>query len=156
MQPIDSKKRILTFPEVIGHALMLYGFKGEKFTKAALLLMEEMKVQGCEAVNINNTVFIGHYTPDRRTAVLKVLNADTHKNLLGNVQLFLQKSKEDGTDLFVYFHDDKTPTPIFSFIEQKKLGSIQTGKNEDGKFATIINLSPGPSYMQRQEEAEIE
>lgn len=150
MSIVDSKKQMLSFPEIIVNALASYGFKGEEFTKAALLTMEEIKMKGCEARNVCNTVFICHFTPDRRTAMLKVLNADTHANLLNNVQTFLEQAKENGTDLFVYFHDDKSPMPIFNYIEKQRIGVTQTEQNSKGQFATLINLDPNPDHLQEQ------
>lgn len=142
MQPIDSKKKTLTFPEVVGHAITGSGLKGMELAKAIYMTLEEMKMPTAEAINVKNTVFLGHFTQDKKTAYLKVFNVDTYKNFLGNLEVYLRDAANNGTDMFVYPYTDNSADAVFNHLRKKSIATVETRKDKDGKMIAIIMLDP--------------
>lgn len=142
MQPIDSKDKILTFPEIVGHAIAGSGLKGMELAKAILLTTEEMKMETARAINVKNTVFLGHYTPDKKTAYLKIFNVDTFKNFLGNLEVFLRDAAAHGTDMFVYRYDNHSADAVFNHLRKKSIATVETNKTTDGDLLAVVLLDP--------------
>lgn len=139
-QAIDSNKKILTFPEVLGHAIAGAVKDTTEFQKAMMLTLKELEMESAEAINIKNTVFLGHFSPDRRTALLKVFNADTYKNFLGNLEIYLRDALQHGTDMFVYQYKDNSAEAVFNHLRKKAIATVETNKTKDGQPIAIIIL----------------
>lgn len=141
MNEVDSNKRILTFPEVLGHSLAGSGLSKEKFQQAMMLTLKEMEMPTAEAINVKNTIFLGHFTPDRKTALLKIFNADTFKNFLGNVEIYLRDALAHGTDLFVYPYQNHSAEAVFNHLRKQGI-TVETRKGDDGQMLALVILDP--------------
>lgn len=141
-QAIDSKEKTLTFSEIIGQSIAGSGLKGMDLAKAILLTMEELKMETARAINVKNTVFLGHYTPDKKTAYLKIFNVDTFKNFLGNLEVFLRDAIENGTDMFVYRYENNSADAVFNHLRKKNIATVETNKTTDGQPIAIVLLDP--------------
>lgn len=139
MQVVDSKKKILTFPEILGHAIAAASKDKQAFQKSLMMALEEIKMPSAEAINIKNTLFLGHFTPDRKTALLKVFNADTFKNFLGNLEIYLRDALQHGTDLFVYPYENHSAESVFNHLRKRNI-TIETRSSKDGKMVAVIML----------------
>lgn len=137
---IDSRKRILTFPEILGHSISSSVRDKVEFQKAMMLTLKELEMESAEAINVKNTIFLGHFTPDRRTALLKVFNADTYKNFLGNLEIYLRDAFQHGTDMFVYQYDNRSAEAVFNHLSKKSIATVETHKNEKGQMIAILLL----------------
>lgn len=142
MQPIDSNKKILTYPEIIGYAIAGSGLKGMELAKAMYVAMEEIRMPTAESMNIKNTVFLGHFTPDKKTAYLKIFNVDTYKNFLGNLEVYLRDAAKHGTDMFVYHYENHSAEAVFNHLRKKGIATVETGKNKDGDLLAVVLLDP--------------
>lgn len=141
-QTIDSNKKLLSFPEVIGQAIAGSGLKGMDLAKALVMTIEEMKMDTAKAINVKNTVFLGHYTPDKKTAYLKIFNVDTFKNFLGNLEAYFRDAMHRGTDMFVYQYENHSADAVFNHLRKKGIATIDTHRNDDGQMIAIILLDP--------------
>lgn len=141
-QSIDSNKQILTFPEVLGHAIAGSGISTKEFPRAMMLTLHEMQMPSAEAINVKNTVFLGHFTPDRRTAYLKIFNADTFKNFLGNLEIYLRDALKHGTDMFVYQYENHSADAVFNHLRKKAIATVETHKTTDDKLIAVVILDP--------------
>lgn len=142
MEAIDSKKQILTFPEILGHAIAGSGVSKLDFQKSMMMTLEEIKMESSEAINVKNTIFLGHFTPDRKTAYLKIFNADTFKNFLGNLEVYLRDAASHGTDMFVYPYENHSAEAVFNHLRRKGIATVETRSDKSGKMAAIILLDP--------------
>lgn len=142
MQPIDSNKQILTFPEVIGRAIASSGIGKVEFQNELMLTLKELEMPSAEAINVKNTVFLGHFTPDKKSAYLKIFNIDTFKNFLGNLEIYLRDALQHGTDMFVYQYKDNSAEAVFNHLRKKAIATVETNKTKDGKLLAIIMLDP--------------
>lgn len=141
-QVIDSNKQIITFPEIIGRAIAGSGLSTTDFQKAMMLTLKELEMPSAEAINVKNTVFLGHFTPDRRTAYLKIFNVDTFKNFLGNLEIYLRDALKHGTDMFVYRYDNHSADAVFNHLRKKSIATVETNKTTDGDLIAIVLLDP--------------
>lgn len=139
MNPIDSKKQILSFPDILVHAIAAGSASKLEFQKAMMLTLKELEMQSAEAINVKNTVFLSHFTPDRKTAYLKVFNADTFKNFIGNLEIYLRDALQHGTDMFVYIYEDSSADAVFNNLRKRGI-TVETNKNEKGQMIAIILL----------------
>ena len=142
MQSIDSNKQILTFPDILGRAIAGSGVDKTEFQTAMLLTLKELEMPSAEAINIKNTVFLGHFTPDRKTAYLKIFNVDTFKNFLGNLEIYLRDALQHGTDMFVYQYESHSADAVFNHLRKKGIATIETHKNKDDQMLAVVILDP--------------
>lgn len=142
MQPIDSNKQILTFPEVIGRSIAGSGIDKLEFQKRMMLTLKELEMPSAEAINVKNTVFLGHFTQDRKTAYLKIFNVDTFKNFLGNLEIYLRDALQHGTDMFVYQYESHSADAVFNHLRKKGVATVDTHKNKDGQMIAVVILDP--------------
>lgn len=142
MNPIDSKKHILMFPEILGHAIAGSGLDKLEFQKAMMLTLQELQMENTEAINVKNTIFLAHFTPDRKTAYLKIFNADTFKNFIGNLEVYLRDALQHGTDMFVYRYENHSADAVFNHIMKKGIGTVEKHKTTDGDLLAVVLLDP--------------
>lgn len=151
MQPIDSNNQILTFPEILGRSIAGAVKNTTEFQSAMMLTLKELEMESAEAINIKNTIFLGHFAPDRRTALLKVFNADTYKNFLGNLEIYLRDALQHGTDMFVYQYDNNSAEAVFNHLRKKSIATVETNKTKDGQPIAIIILDPNLVQVEKQD-----
>lgn len=141
-QAVDSNKKILTYPEIIGQSIAGSGLKDMDLAKAMYLTMEELRMPTAESMNIKNTVFLAHHTPDKKTAYLKIFNVDTFKNFLGNLEVYLRDAAKHGTDMFVYRYDNHSADAVFNHLRKKSIATVETHKTTDGDLLAVVLLDP--------------
>lgn len=142
MNPVDSKKQILMFPEIIGRSIAGSGVDSKKFQELMMLTLKELEMPSAEAINVKNTVFLGHFTPDKKTAYLKIFNADTFKNFLGNLEVYLNDALQHGTDMFVYRYENHSADAVFNHIMKKGIATVEKHKTTDGDLLAVVLLDP--------------
>ena len=90
MKPIDSKKKQLTGQEIITRAVYATDLKGLDPQVALIGIAKELTMDSVEPKQYGNSVFIGHYIPDRTGVYMRVLNIDTAKNLIDNGERYFK------------------------------------------------------------------
>lgn len=102
MKIIDSNKKIIPGPEIIAKDIYNSSeeeLDGETPQVALIAIAQELSMDGVEAKQFGNSVFIGHYTEDK-TGVLTThaINIDTARNFVNNVEKYFKHLLTQGVD----------------------------------------------------------
>ena len=140
MKYIDSKKNQLTLPEIIGHFVMANGLTGEKAAVQMLTIMEEMRLPDAEGINIGNTVFISHYTKDKKSLLGWIANVDTEKNLVNNAESYIRYLIDNDVEVAFFGHPSADIKPLTKRLEEARLGRTKTKMGTNGIYITEVKL----------------
>lgn len=93
MKTIDSKKKLLSGPEILtrvvyeGDSKMLKGLDPHI---VMIGLSKELTMDGADPKQFGNTVFIGHVTQDKTGVYMRAFNIDTAKNYADNGEKYIK------------------------------------------------------------------
>jgi len=148
MQTVDSNQRQLDIHEIITMAVK--NLEGDKPIQDILIaIYEETSMDGCEVVNIGNTVFIGHRGKDKNKSKMvgRPLNVDTGRNFIKNILRYIAYIQEQGITHYTSQFEGDVLLPAMRVIH-KKLQDTDTefavGKDEDGAYVVHIKLGKDP------------
>lgn len=101
MKTIDSKKKLLEGPEIITRVVndMDSTQLGGNEPKIALIgIAKELSMDGVEVKQFGNSVFVGHYIPDKTGVYMRAFNLDTAKNYVDNGEKYVKYLMDQGVD----------------------------------------------------------
>lgn len=138
MEVFDSKKKRLSMQEIMIRALKNQLDTINVPLEVALLqLVEEIKMPGSEALQIGNTVFITHYSPESKVCAMFALNVDSARNYINNGEVYVRRLMSKGMKGFMTSYTKESFGVPFKQLEKLHLGIVQTNK-KDGKFVTSV------------------
>lgn len=147
MEVIDSKQKQLTLQEVIVHAVHNYqGQMDIPVANALLLIMEELKLPNSEAIQFGNSVFITHYNKGKTAAVMRVLNVDTAKNMLANIEPYIRRLLQLGVEELVTTYTQKSFEMFLREVEKRKIGTYKVKQFKDNYYAAVIKMPMAKKY----------
>lgn len=147
MEVIDSKQKQLTLQEVIVHAVHNYKDQMDiPVANALLLIMEELKLPNSEAIQFGNSVFITHYNKGKTAAVMRVLNVDTAKNMLANIEPYIRRLLQLGVEELVTTYTQKSFEMFLREVEKRKIGTYKVKQFKDNYYAAVIKMPMAKKY----------
>ena len=120
MQTVDSNQRQLDMHEIITMAVK--NLEGDKPIQNILMaIYEETSMDGCEVVNIGNTVFIGHRGKDKNKTKMvgRPLNVDTGRNYIKNMLRYIAYIQEQGITHYTSQFKEDTLLPAMRVMEKR-------------------------------------
>lgn len=141
MQVFDSKKKKLGMQEILVRAMENQKESlGVPLEHALLQIVAELQMEGSEAIQFGNTLFVTHYAPESKTCVMYALNVDTARNYINNGELYVRRLIKKGIKGFVTSYTTESFGVPFKQIEKNKLGVVETRK-KNGKFMTVVQFN---------------
>lgn len=141
METVDSKKQKLSLQEIMIRSLYAQQKQLDRpIEQAMLLIVEELKLPGSEAIQFGNTVFITHYAAQSPLCAMYALNADTAKNYIANGEKYVRYLIKNGIQGFVTSYQTESFGVPFKQIQKNKLGIVETVKNGN-RFTTVVKLT---------------
>lgn len=140
---IDSKKEQLAGSAVIGSALHSYDLKGIPVYAALAAIAKETTMPGCDVIQFGNTVFITHFSADKKSVFMRALNIDTAKNYVDNGERYIRYLLTKNVNTMVTQYSVESYGAPFQVLKRSKLGNGMTFENlraENGDFITIVHL----------------
>ena len=113
-QVVDSKQKELDTNAIITIAIQETGVQLDVGTAYASII-NEIKSKGTTAIREGNTIFIIHHVKDR-IGTFRPLNADTARNYIENVKVFLTAAYTLGFDTMYTQFQDPTLLSLFKII----------------------------------------
>lgn len=148
METVDSKKKKLAFQEVMVRAIVSQKKDLDVPVDHALMsLIAELQMPNTEAIQFGNTVFISHYSPESPMCAMYALNVDTAKNYINNGEMYVRHLIKNGITGFVTTYKTESFGIPFKQIEKNRLGIVETGKTQGGRFMTVVKL-----YQKKKQE----
>lgn len=142
METFDSKKKKLTLQEVMIRALHnQLNTLTVPFDQALMQMMAELQMPNTEALQLGNTLFITHYSPQSPVCAMYALNVDTAKNYVDNGELYVRHLIKRGITGFVTSYKQESFGVPFKQIERNNLGIVDTTKTKGGNFMTIVKFT---------------
>lgn len=146
MAIINSKKEKLSMPEVITHAVANEDKehrlpKGVTLQAAILAITKELTMKSAEHTQIGNTVFIAHYSDDRKEVFMRALNVDTARNYLDNSIEFTKHLMRAKVERMVSDFNGSAPMHIFNTIAHEdfaKNWGMKIFKMENGGHRAYV------------------
>jgi hypothetical protein len=120
MQIVDSNQRQLDIHEII--IMAVKNLEGNKPIQNILMaIYEETSMDGCEVVNIGNTVFIGHRGKDKNKTKMvgRPLNVDTGRNYIKNMLRYIAYIQEQGITHYTSQFKEDTLLPAMRVMEKR-------------------------------------
>tara|TARA_R100001510_G_C7587838_1_gene158529 strand:- start:335 stop:796 length:462 start_codon:yes stop_codon:yes gene_type:complete len=120
MQTVDSNQRQLDIHEII--IMAVKNLEGDKPIQNILMaIYEETSMDGCEVVNIGNTVFIGHRGKDKNKTKMvgRPLNVDTGRNYIKNMLRYIAYIQEQGITHYTSQFKEDTLLPAMRVMEKR-------------------------------------
>lgn len=143
MQLVDSKVEKLPTEQVIQIFAENQDLGDVPVYAAILGVVKESSLPNTEVIQFGNTVFIGHYTEDKKKVVMRTFNVDTADNLITNAQEYARHLVVNGVEqLFTQF-DDPSFINLVKIIERFPVTVGQEvffGQNKKGKYQMLIKF----------------
>ena len=153
MNTVDSTKNKLSLQEIMIRSIHEQrGGLSVPFEQALLLLVEELQMEGSEAIQFGNTVFISHYSPESPTCFMYALNVDTAKNYIKNGELYTRYLMKRGMNGFMTSYNNESFGVPFKQIERNNLGTVHTFK-QGKRFVTAVMFNKQRSKQQEEQNA---
>ena len=149
MQIVDSNQKQLDIHEIITMAVNNLDTGEMPIQSVLMAIHKETSMDGCEVVNIGNTVFIGHRGKDKnKTKVVgKPLNVDTGRNYIKNMLRYGAYLQEQGITHYTTQFEGSELLPAMRVIH-KKLQDTDTefavGRTEDDAHVVYIKFGKEP------------
>lgn len=142
----NSKKEQLGMPEVITHALANEARanrlpEGVSFQAAILAVTKELTMQSAEHKQIGNTVFIAHYSDDRKEVYMRALNVDTARNYLDNSIEYTKYLAKQGVERMVSDFKGDTVLHIFNAIAKDYIDAgwgMKVVRTDNGGYRAYV------------------
>jgi hypothetical protein len=116
------------------------------------MLIEELQMQGSEAIQFGNTVFISHYSQESPTCFMYALNVDTAKNYMHNGELYTRYLMKKGMNGFMTSYTNESFGIPFKQIERNNLGTVHSWK-QGKRFVTAVMFNKQRSKKQEEQNA---
>jgi hypothetical protein len=118
---LDSKKKLLSTPEIIAKATQSADLKGVPAYAALTGIIKELSLPNTEVKQFGNTVFIGHRnSKNNDQIVVRAINIDSAKNLIDNCEMYLKFLVNSGIKQMATFPIDSNEyTNIFKILQRK-------------------------------------
>ena len=145
MQIVDSNQKQLDIHEIITMAVNNLDTGEMPIQSVLMAIHKETSMDGCEVVNIGNTVFIGHRGKDKnKTKVVgKPLNVDTGRNYIKNMLRYGAYLQEQGITHYTTQFEGSELLPAMRVIH-KRLQETDTefavGKTENEAHVVYIKF----------------
>ena len=149
MQIVDSNQKQLDIHEIITMAVNNLDTGEMPIQSVLMAIHKETSMDGCEVVNIGNTVFIGHRGKDKnKTKVVgKPLNVDTGRNYIKNMLRYGAYLQEQGITHYTTQLEGSELLPAMRVIH-KRLQDTDTefavGQTEDDEYGVYIRFGKDP------------
>ena len=149
MQIVDSNQKQLDIHEIITMAVNNLDTGEMPIQSVLMAIHKETSMDGCEVVNIGNTVFIGHRGKDKnKTKVVgKPLNVDTGRNYIKNMLRYGAYLQEQGITHYTTQFEGSELLPAMRVIH-KRLQETDTefavGKTENEAHVVYIKFGKEP------------
>jgi len=149
MQTVDSNQRQLDIHEIITMAVENLDTGEMSIQSVLMAIHKETSMDGCEVVNIGNTVFIGHRGKDKNKTKMvgRPLNIDTGRNFIKNILRYIAYIQEQGITHYTSQFEGDTLLSAMRVVH-KRLQDTDTefavGRTEDGMYAVYIRLGKEP------------
>ena len=135
-QLVDSNTQKLEMKQVI--KIAAENTKSEySFDQVFMAIMKELTLPGSIVVQLGNTVFIAHRSPeDPGTAEMRALNADTAQNFLTNCEQFAKIAYDKyNIDTISSQYTDPTLNNIWAYVGRNRPANMgyNIKKTADGK-----------------------
>jgi len=151
MALINSKKKQISQGEIIVHAVMDAGFTGQAAAIEMSKVVAELDQPNCYGITIGNTLFISHSNEKRTDVFLRVINVDTHKNLINNIEIYVRRAKSSGVKTIVYADPDSSTVTLMDHIKKLHLAIVQVERSkETGWYVFVLTF---PEDMKQQNQA---
>ena len=142
---VDSKHKHLTISEIIKTSLQETNSK-YNFNSGFSLIMKELSLPNCKAIQIGNTLFMLSTSQNESTHVFfRALNADTAKNYIENSRKFFKIMHKKGVKVLVSQFNSSSILHIFNIIGKEiqktnpEMG-MKITKTKNGFYQAAINL----------------
>ena len=153
MKLVDSKSKKLSMQEIIIHASERDKDNAPMPLAGIIMsIMEELRLPNSEARQFGNTLFISHFSADKKMCIMRALNMDTPRNFINNGELYTRHLIKMGTVYFYTIYTNESFGLPFRQIEKHKLGRVLTGKTVYGDFETHVLLNT-PKNKEQQDAA---
>ena len=153
MNTVDSTKNKLSLQEIMIRSI--YDQKDSltmPIEQALLMLVEELKMPGSEAIQFGNTVFISHYSQESPTCFMYALNVDTAKNYIKNGELYTRYLMKRGMKGFMTSFTQESFGVPFKQIERNNLGTVHSYK-QGNRFVTAVLFNKQRNKQQEEQNA---
>lgn len=154
MKPIDSKKQQLSLPEIIGQFVVGVGYEKTDAAKQMLVIMHEMQMPDAEGLNIGNTVFVSHYTKDKKKLMGWVANLDTKENFINNVEQYIRYIIENGVEAAIVGYLNNDGSDVANRVTKHKLAKVTTKRGENGIYVSEFLIANPVEEQKEQEQTE--
>lgn len=148
MQMVDSNQRQLDIHEII--TMAAENLKNDTPIQTVLMAIhKETSMDGCEVVNIGNTVFIGHRGKGKNKTKMvgRPLNADTGRNYINNILRYAAYLQEQGITHYTTQFEGEELLPAMRVVH-KRLQDTDTefavGKTKDDTYVVYVRLGKEP------------
>ena len=140
---VDSKQEQLAGSAVIGTALHSYDLKGIPVHAALAAIAKETTLPSCDVIQFGNSVFITHFSADKKAVYVRALNVDTAKNYVDNGERHIKYLLSKNVDTLVTQYSVESYGAPFKVLKRNKLGEKMTFEDKraaNGDFITIVHL----------------
>lgn len=149
MKIVNSKTKKLELAEIIMQSLAR-DVKAEALPKgvsveaAILSITAEMSMDNTEPIQIGNTVFISHFSKDRKEVAVRALNMDVATNYIQNAVEYGDWLQEQGVERFTTdFYDENIRqllTAVFKKTVRRSGGGYKIFKLQNGGFRAYVQI----------------
>lgn len=153
MAIVNSKKKQLEQGEIIVHAVLDAGLKGQKAAIAMSTVVAELDQPDCYGTVIGNTLFISHVSEDKSNVFLRVINVDNNKNLVRNVEVYIRRAKHNGVKTIVYADSDSSHVGIMEHIKKLHLAIVQMERSKKTGWYVFVLTFP-EEYKNKEQPTE--
>lgn len=131
----------MEIPEIVARDLSNDGLKGNELTVELIKVIQEMQMPNTMVDRLGDTVFITHYTEDRKYGAVRVLSADSTKAVANNFEKYVRvQMGRDLKAVAMTYSKPKDVQPVFAHLEKLRMVEIHTAEGDDGQYVSMIML----------------
>lgn len=142
MAIVNSKKKQLEQGEIIVHAVLDAGLKGQEAAVAMSKVVVELQQPNCYGTVVGNTLFISHTNETKDSVFLRVINVDNNKNLINNVEVYVRRAKHNGVKTIVYADPDSSHVAIMEHLKKSHLAIVQMERSKKTGWYVFVVTFP--------------
>lgn len=152
MALVNSKTKKLEIAEIIVQSLAREAKagtlpKGVPVQAAILSITAEMSMDNTEPIQIGNTVFISHFSKDRKEVAMRALNMDVAENYIQNAVEYGDWLQDQGVERFTtdFYGEDirQLLTAVFKKTVRLNGGGYKIFNLKNGGFRAYAQLGRG-------------